>query len=68
MSSSFGKKKPAVRQSTQPQPLRWLTGMKPAEADASAAETVEALYRITQSTPSRLSLARSMRAQCRTVA
>jgi hypothetical protein len=68
MSSSFGKRKPVVRPSEQPQRLRWLTTMKPTGADASAAETVEALYRITQSAPSRLSLARSTRAQYRTAA
>lgn len=69
MPSSFGKRKPAVRRSVQLQPLQWLIGTKPCGADSTAAqETQEALYRITLSTPSRLSIARSMRAQHRTAA
>ena len=49
MPSSFGKKKPVVRQHPQPQPMRWLGIIRPSGDGAPAAqEALDALYRITQ--------------------
>jgi hypothetical protein len=54
MPSSFGKKKPVVRQLPQPQPMQWLSIIRPSGDCALATqEAQEALYRITHSGPSK---------------
>lgn len=69
MSSSFGKKKPVVRQNEQTQVLAWLPRTKPSDAGSLAAqESLQAFYRITHTEPSRLERARMMRGQHRTAA
>jgi hypothetical protein len=64
MSSSFGRKKPAVQQNGQAHALAWL--LKPGTSDRqrpAAQEMQQALYRITHSEPSRLERARMVRGQ-----
>jgi hypothetical protein len=66
MPSSFGKRKPVVRQRPQPQPVQWLGFIRPSDGSAPAAqEAMDALYRITQAAPSKLSQARAIRAMQR---
>jgi hypothetical protein len=62
MSSSFGKKKPAARESAQV--LSWLPKAKTPESQA-ARETQQAFYRITHTEPSRLERARMVRERYR---
>jgi hypothetical protein len=62
MSSKFGRKKPAVRQSGQAQGLAWLPRPKASDGQHPAAhEMQQALYRITNTRPSRLERARIVR-------
>jgi len=64
MPSQFGKRKPSVQQRAQPQALGWRNRIQPSGVDSLAAEkALEALYRITHTTPSKLTRARLMRAQ-----
>ncbi len=60
MPSSFGRKKPAVRESGRV--LAWLPRVKDEDAKRQAAqEAQQAFYRITHTEPSRLERARMMR-------
>ncbi len=67
MSSSFGRKKSAVRESGPAQAPAWLPRAKAAD-HAAAQEMQQAFYRITHTEPSRLERARAMRARYRTAA
>jgi hypothetical protein len=61
MSSSFGRKKPAVRQGDRAP--AWLPRVKTHSDRAVAEEMREAFYRITHTEPSRLERARMIRGQ-----